>query len=440
MKRFGLMLGACLLAGNTAYASFNEGLQAYQNKDFGTALSIWQEEGAKGNLDAQYNLGILYEKGAPGVQINMVEAYAWYRLSAAQGVGAAQQALNRITPLMTDTQVEAGNQRAIEFFGKWYRKNIGLADEQYQQLLKQREAQIEARKRAEENAEKARIQQQRALLAQRDAAAKRAEQSKERSRQAAIQAAQRQAEEAKRKAAADASTQAEEDRLANEQAERERQLQLAAAKLRLKQLKSKQQGGGSQSSSAVAATTLAPAVPNTAKVATGTASVATPVTTAPQASASIPKAEPATNVVQQMAPKPEPMVKVTEPVQKEVSTAQSVRKTNSAPAKTVAKAEPSTSMPTTRMPVISSGMDADVVKEILTTAKSVPLDTAVAKSEIAKARTEISALKWSLISAARGKRGSQSMNSVLVKSLSPAQIAEANRQAAEWILKRQSRN
>ncbi len=447
MKRFGLILGACLLAGNAAYASFDKGLQAYQNKDFETAISIWQEEGAKGNLDAQYNLGVLYEKGAPGVQINMVSAYAWYRLAAAQGVATAQQALTRITPLMTDTQVEEGNQDAIELYGRWYRKNIGLADEQYQQLVKQREAQIAARKKAEEDAAKARAQQQRALLAQRDAAAQRAEQAKEQSRQAAILAAQREAEAAKRQAAADAAARAEDERLANEQAERDRQLKLAAAKLRLQQLKAKQQGGGSQSAPSVASTTLAPVTSTTTAATTATAtptpSVATPsVTPTAQPKAA---ATPEVQVAKPVTPQQQVQQPAVQPSQPQV-TAKAEPKTataaeNASAGKAVASAPQSqTAMPTNRTPLISNGMDADVVKEILAASKSVPLDTVAAKAEIAKARTEISALKWSLISAARGKVGAKGMNPILQKSMTAAQIAEANRQAAEWIVKRQSRN
>ena len=403
MKRFGLMLGALVLMGNAAHASFDKGLAAYQKEDFGTAVSLWSKEGAEGNLDAQYNLGVIFEKGVPGIKKDLPEAFAWFRLAASQNVAAAEQALGRIKPLMTSVQLEEGNKRAIELLGKWYRTNIGLDDARYQQILAQREQQIEARKKAQAQAVKARANQQQALLAQRDAAAKREERVKEQSRQAAILAAQRAAEQAKEQRAADDAARAEKERLANEQAEREGQLKLAAAKLRLQQLKSKQSGDVAP---AVSATTLAP-VNN---------SVATAPTTQSTAAA---------NTAAQSA-------KPTQQVQSAASTPKPAAET-----KTVAKA---VEMPTTRMPVVAKGMDADVVKEIVSTANSMPLDSAAAKAEIAQANTEISALKWSLISAARGKASARSMNTILTKSMTQAQIAEANRQAAEWIMKRQARN
>ena len=46
---------------------------------------------------------------------------------------------------------------------------------------------------------------------------------------------------------------------------------------------------------------------------------------------------------------------------------------------------------------MTNGLDVAVVKEIVEKANSVALDTGVAKREISKGRTNIDALKWSLI-------------------------------------------
>jgi len=92
-----------------------------------------------------------------------------------------------------------------------------------------------------------------------------------------------------------------------------------------------------------------------------------------------------------------------------------------------------------KLPVMTNGLDVAVVKEIVEKANSVPLNTGVAKQEISKGRTNISALKWSLISAARGKGSAKQMNILLEKSMTSVQIAEANRLAAKWINKRQKR-
>ncbi|PHQ71823.1 MAG: hypothetical protein COB93_02290 [Sneathiella sp.] len=80
-----------------------------------------------------------------------------------------------------------------------------------------------------------------------------------------------------------------------------------------------------------------------------------------------------------------------------------------------------------------------VVVEIFENAKTVALDTDAAQKEISDSLVRIDALKWSLISGAKGDKSAPKMNKILMSRMSPIQIAEANRLAGEWIIDRQKR-
>ena len=66
--RFALMasvVAAPILAGSptTVLGGFDEGWSAYQRGDFATALKEWGPLAEQGNLLAQYNLGVMYDRG-----------------------------------------------------------------------------------------------------------------------------------------------------------------------------------------------------------------------------------------------------------------------------------------------------------------------------------------------------------------------------------------
>ena len=55
-------------------------------------IEQFRQEAGEGNAEAQYNLGVCYEKGK-GVEKDLTEAFKWYQMAANQGVAAAQYAL-----------------------------------------------------------------------------------------------------------------------------------------------------------------------------------------------------------------------------------------------------------------------------------------------------------------------------------------------------------
>lgn len=78
-----------LLLAIPAAADFQAGLQAFEKKDYATALKEWQPIAQRGDANAQYNLGLMYAKGT-GVAQDLKQAAQWYEKAAQQGVAAAQ--------------------------------------------------------------------------------------------------------------------------------------------------------------------------------------------------------------------------------------------------------------------------------------------------------------------------------------------------------------
>ena len=81
---FSLFLGA-----SSYSADFNKGLTAAQSGDFATALKEWKPLAEKGDVDAQTNLGLMYQNGW-GVPQDDKEAVYWYKLAAEQKHAKAQ--------------------------------------------------------------------------------------------------------------------------------------------------------------------------------------------------------------------------------------------------------------------------------------------------------------------------------------------------------------
>lgn len=79
-----------LLAGD-----LEDGVTAYEKKDYKTAHEKFKPLAEKGNVSAQFNLGVIYDEGQ-GVQMDYKEAVKWYRLAADQGHAQAQYNLGRM--------------------------------------------------------------------------------------------------------------------------------------------------------------------------------------------------------------------------------------------------------------------------------------------------------------------------------------------------------
>ena len=90
MKHIAILLAFLMTLSSPVVAQdFQKGLAAAQAGDFATALKEWTPLAEAGDVDAQYNLGIMYDNGY-GVPQDQKEAVKWYRLAADQGYAGAQ--------------------------------------------------------------------------------------------------------------------------------------------------------------------------------------------------------------------------------------------------------------------------------------------------------------------------------------------------------------
>jgi uncharacterized protein len=115
-----------VIAGAAFAGEFEDATAAYNRGDYATALHLISALAGQGDADAQFNLGLLYNKGK-GVTQNYVEALKWYGLAADQAHPGAQ--LNLGVMYKNGKGVPQDYAEAV----KWYRlaADQGIAEAQY---------------------------------------------------------------------------------------------------------------------------------------------------------------------------------------------------------------------------------------------------------------------------------------------------------------------
>jgi len=83
---------AAALAGTAIAGPFVDADRAYATGDYATALRLSRQLANEGSAAAQFNLGVLYERGK-GVPQDYSEAFKWYKKAADQGNASAQHTL-----------------------------------------------------------------------------------------------------------------------------------------------------------------------------------------------------------------------------------------------------------------------------------------------------------------------------------------------------------
>ena len=81
--------------GTSSGADYEKGLNAFLAGDYTTALGEFRPLAESGHAIAQFNLGVLYDKGL-GVPQDFEIALMWYTLAADQGYASAQTALGEM--------------------------------------------------------------------------------------------------------------------------------------------------------------------------------------------------------------------------------------------------------------------------------------------------------------------------------------------------------
>ncbi len=89
-----LIVALVLVAGPVLAGPFEDGLTAYERKDYATALRLWRPLAIGGDVHAQRNLGSMYADGQ-GVPIDHQQAVFWYRKAAEKGNADAQHSLGK---------------------------------------------------------------------------------------------------------------------------------------------------------------------------------------------------------------------------------------------------------------------------------------------------------------------------------------------------------
>ena len=82
---------------------FQKGIDAYRKGHNSIAIREWKPLARQGHANAQYNLGVMYDKGH-GVPRNKVTAIKWYNRAAEQGVTLAQYTLGEPSACCTHVQ------------------------------------------------------------------------------------------------------------------------------------------------------------------------------------------------------------------------------------------------------------------------------------------------------------------------------------------------
>lgn len=82
-------MAACFVLTGVLAADFSSGLNAYQKRDYATALKEWTPLAESGDAPSQFNLGLMNYEGQ-GVAQNYTEAAKWFRMAADQGYAKAQ--------------------------------------------------------------------------------------------------------------------------------------------------------------------------------------------------------------------------------------------------------------------------------------------------------------------------------------------------------------
>ena len=106
---------------DTPEKQFQQGYEASVRGDYQTAFKLWLPLAEQGDTNAQFNLGVIYQKGQ-GVKQDDFEAVKWYRQAAEQGNARAQFNLG----VMYDNGrgVKQDDVEAV----KWYRQAAEQGD------------------------------------------------------------------------------------------------------------------------------------------------------------------------------------------------------------------------------------------------------------------------------------------------------------------------
>jgi TPR repeat protein len=117
-----------VLGSSFAASMFDEAINAYNNKNYVKAAEIFLHEANLGNVQAQCNIGFMYNNGQ-GVPQDYKEGMRWYRLAADQGDAQAKNNLGVMY------YIGQGVPQDYKEAAKWYRLAADQGNAQAQENL-----------------------------------------------------------------------------------------------------------------------------------------------------------------------------------------------------------------------------------------------------------------------------------------------------------------
>lgn len=69
-------------------------------------------DAARGDINAYYDLGMVYSSGAAGIDVDLIEAHKWFNLAAVAGSEAAQSCRSEIAEDMTAREIAEAQKAA----------------------------------------------------------------------------------------------------------------------------------------------------------------------------------------------------------------------------------------------------------------------------------------------------------------------------------------
>ena len=112
-----LCFAFALASSPPAQADFADGLTAAKKGDYPTALKWFSLAAKQGIAQAQFNLGVMYEKGT-GVTQDYVQAHMWFNIASANADIKGEKNRNLIAKKMTPSQIENAQKLARDWMEK----------------------------------------------------------------------------------------------------------------------------------------------------------------------------------------------------------------------------------------------------------------------------------------------------------------------------------
>lgn len=69
-------------------------------------------DAARGDINAYYDLGMVYSSGTAGIDVDLIEAHKWFNLAAVAGSEAAQACRSEIAEDMTAREIAEAQKAA----------------------------------------------------------------------------------------------------------------------------------------------------------------------------------------------------------------------------------------------------------------------------------------------------------------------------------------